>query len=129
MSMEVTQERSGDTLVLSPTGRLDSGSSRPFETVVMEQVGGGEKRLVVDFSGLDFISSAGMRVLLMAARALEESGGSLVLCSMKAHVEEVFRISGFDQIIAICESREAALEVAAGGGSGTGRSRLARAGI
>ncbi len=109
MDMEVAEERNDDVLVLSPVGRLDSGNARSFEAVVMEHVSGGERRLIVDFSRLDFISSSGMRVLLIAAKALQAGEGTLILCAMKNHIEEVFRISGFDRIIPIRDSREAAL--------------------
>ena len=113
MDIEVAEERSDDVLVLLPVGRLDSGNARSFESVVMDHVSSGERRLIVDFSRLDFISSSGMRVLLIAAKALKASEGTLVLCAMKNHIEEVFRISGFDRIIPIKESRESALVAAA----------------
>ena len=109
MDIEVAEERNDAVLVLSPVGRLDSGNARSFESVVMAHVSSGERRLVVDFSRLDFISSSGMRVLLIAAKALKVGEGTLVLCSMKNHIEEVFRISGFDRIIPVKDSREAAL--------------------
>ncbi len=64
MDIEVAEERNDEVLVLSPVGRLDSGNVRSFESVVMDHVSSGERRVVVDFSRLDFISSAGMRVLL-----------------------------------------------------------------
>jgi anti-anti-sigma factor len=109
MDIEVAEERDGVALVLLPIGRLDSANARSFESIVMERVGSGEQRMLVDFSRLDFISSSGMRILLMAAKKLHASQGKLVLCSMPDHIQEVFRISGFDQIIPIRESREAAL--------------------
>ena len=113
MDIEVAEERNDDVLVLLPVGRLDSGNARSFESVVMQRISGGEQRLIVDFSRLDFISSSGLRVLLIAAKALKAGAGTLVLCSMKAHIEDVFRISGFDRIIPIKASREAALEASA----------------
>lgn len=109
MNIEVAEERDGGALVLLPVGRLDSANARSFESLVMERVDGGEQRLVVDFSRLDFISSSGMRVLLMAAKKLHASQGKLVLCAMPGHIQEVFQISGFDQIIPIRDTREAAL--------------------
>ena len=111
MEIEVAEERAGEALVLSPVGRLDSGNANSFESVVMNHVSGGERRLIVDFGRLDFISSTGMRVFLLAAKALQAQQGTLVLCSMKAHIEEVFQVSGFSQIIPIKDSREAALTV------------------
>ena len=86
MNIEVAEERTDDALVLLPVGRLDSSNARAFESIVMERIGGGERRLIVDFSRLDFISSAGMRVLLIAAKALKTADGSLVLCAMKNHI-------------------------------------------
>jgi anti-anti-sigma factor len=77
----------------------------------MDHVSSGERRLIVDFSHLDFISSTGLRVALLATRALQASKGQIVLCAMKKHIEEVFRISGFDRIISIKKSRQAALNI------------------
>ncbi len=105
MNIEVATEREDKTLVLLPVGRLDSANARSFEQIVMEQISSGEQSLIVDFSRLTFISSSGMRVLLIAAKRLQATKGKLVLCEMKEHIEEVFRISGFDQIIPIKSSR------------------------
>lgn len=109
MDIEVAEERDGEALVLLPVGRLDSANARSFESIVMARVDAGERRLLVDFNRLQFISSSGMRVLLMAAKKLQSSDGRLVLCGMPEHIHEVFRISGFDQIIPIRDTREAAL--------------------
>ena len=109
MDIEVAEERDGDALVLLPVGRLDSANARAFESIVMDRLGAGEQRMVVDFSRLNFISSSGMRVLLIAAKKLHASQGKLVLCSMKEHIHEVFRISGFDQISPMRDSRASAL--------------------
>ena len=109
MDIDVAEERHDEVLVLLPVGRLDSGNTHSFESVVMDHVSRDEQRLIVDFSRLDFISSSGLRVLLIAAKALKARGGTLVLCSMRTHIEEVFRISGFDRIISIKDSRESAL--------------------
>ena len=112
MDVEVVVERAGQALVLSPIGRLDSANVHSFEAVVMDHLSKGERRVIVDFSRLDFISSSGMRVLLIARKALMAKDGKLVLCSMKDHIEEIFKISGFIQIIPIKSSRDAALAAA-----------------
>ena len=113
MDIEVVEERSDGVLVLSPVGRLDSGNVHAFESSVMQRIGGGERRLVFDFSRLEFISSSGLRVLLLATKALKAGAGTLVVCSMKPHIEDVFRISGFDRLISVATSRAAALETCA----------------
>ena len=92
MDVEVGEEREDGALVLLPVGRLDSANARAFEAIVMDRIGAGEQRLIVDFSKLNFISSSGMRVLLMPARQLHSKQGILVLCSMQDHIHEVFRI-------------------------------------
>ena len=109
MAIEVVQARHGEILVLSPVGRLDSDNAHAFESVIMGQIRKGEQRLVVDFTRLDFISSSGLRILLIAAKTLRAEDGTLVLCGMKEHIREVFQISGFGHIIPIEDSLEAAL--------------------
>lgn len=110
MDVEVAEERRDGVLVLSPVGRLDSGNVNAFEASVMKRVRSGERCLILDFSRLDFISSSGLRVLLLAAKALKAGSGTLVVCSMKPHIEEVFRVSGFDRFIPVKATLAAALE-------------------
>ena len=109
MNLRMAEERDGDALVLLPIGRVDSSNAHLFESRVMERFGDGERNVVVDFSRADFISSAGLRVLLLAAKTLEEDDGTLVLCAMKSHIREIFRINGFDRVIPMVESRAAAV--------------------
>lgn len=111
MNIEVAEERDNGVLVLLPVGRLDSANARTFESIIMDHIGNGEQNLIVDFSRLAFISSSGMRVLLIAAKKLNASKGKLVLCEMQDHIHEVFHISGFDQIIPILDSRQSATAV------------------
>ena len=106
----VTEERHHDALVLLPAGSLDGGNVHNFESLVMGHVNNGERRLIVDFSGLNFVSSAGLRVFVIAARALRAGNGRIILCGMKHHVEDVFRVSGIYRVIEIKASRAEALE-------------------
>ena len=107
--IEVAEEQEANALVLIPAGRIDSGNARAFESIVTERISGGQHRIIVDFSRLDFISSSGLRVLLISAKTLKIHKGSIALCSMKDHIREVFQISGFDRIIPIRNSRQDAL--------------------
>ena len=109
MDIEVFEERHGEVLVLVPVGRLDSDRAHAFETLVMDRIRMRECHLVVDFGRLEFISSSGLRVLPLAAKALKAANRSLVLCSMKEHIALVFQISGFSQVIPVRQSREAAV--------------------
>lgn len=110
MEIVVEEERDQDALVLLPVGSLDSGNAHAFESIVMGHVNNGERRLIIDFSRLHFVSSAGLRVFIIAARALEASEGQIILCAMQPHVEDVFRVSGIYRVITIKESRPEALD-------------------
>ena len=112
MDIDVREEHDSEVLILMPVGRLDSANANSFESVVMDHIGKGARRMIVDFSRLDFVSSSGSRVLLIVAQALKAEAGALVLCSMKDHIKEVFEVSGFSQIIPVRDSREAALALA-----------------
>lgn len=107
--MQITTEKIDNTLVVIPAGRLDSNTATGFEKTVAGYVENGERRLVLDLSQIEYISSAGLRVVLMLVKQLKASGGSLVLCGMKPSIKEVFDISGFSKILQIRGSRAEAL--------------------
>lgn len=93
--MNLEQEHRDDILILRPVGRLDSSSSPELERVLSEQLAAGTQRLVFDFSALDYISSAGLRVVLLAGKKLRVSRGKLALVGLQDMVREVFDMSGF----------------------------------
>jgi len=107
--MDILEQERGDALILCPSGRLDGTTAPEFETVLLGRIGDGRTRLVIDFGDLDYISSAGLRILLMAAKRIKQSEGRMVLCAVKAHILEVFEISGFLSIFAIADGRDEAL--------------------
>jgi anti-sigma B factor antagonist len=94
-SMEVTQTQKEGIYILGLKGRLDSNTSDDFEKMLLGLILGGETRLVLDFSDLDYISSAGLRVLLKAAKELKRNDGRLAFCSLKDYIKEIFELSGF----------------------------------
>lgn len=106
--MELNQEQVGGVLVIQPEGRLDSVSSPEFEQQVLQLL---EKhgRLIIRFAGLQYISSAGLRVLLSAAKQVRRQQGRLVLCEIDGPIREVFEISGFLSILEVCDDLDAAL--------------------
>ena len=95
--------------VLKPKGRLDSSTGPAFEGELLQLINSGAGRLLLDFSDLVYISSAGLRVVLLAAKRLQSANGRLALCSLSPQIAEVFRISGFDAILDIHPSSESAL--------------------
>ncbi|MFW5836768.1 MAG: STAS domain-containing protein [Desulfovibrionaceae bacterium] len=99
--MEVNERREGDVVVLGLSGRLDSNTADGFEEKLLGMIRGGEKHIVLDFSGLEYISSAGLRVLLKAARELKQTDGKMHLCALKDYIKEVFDLSGFVSFLPI----------------------------
>lgn len=99
--MTLRQETRADILILGPVGRLDSNSSPALEKVIVEELAAGRQRLVFDLSGMDYISSAGLRVILLAGKKLRASQGKMVLVGMQDLVKEVFEMSGFLTLFAV----------------------------
>ena len=108
--MEIKEHKEGNIIILEPNGRLDTNTSDEFEAQLVGLTDEEELRLVIDLIHVDYISSAGLRVLLMAAKKLKIMNGSIVLCSMSNHIKEVFDIAGFTPIFSIEQSRDKAIE-------------------
>ena len=108
--MEVIEKKQDGICILGLLGRLDSNTSPEFEKKIFEVIGDGTKSLIVDFESVDYISSAGLRVLLKAAKELKRSDGKIVLCSMKEYIKEVFEIAGFVSLFPIVSSVGDAVE-------------------
>ena len=108
--MEITLEKQDAISVFKLNGRLDSNTSQGFEEKIFSAITDGSKQMVIDFKDIDYISSAGLRVILKATKALNREKGKIMLCSMQDYVKEVFEIAGFDAFLPIVENREEALK-------------------
>lgn len=107
--MNFAQERVGEHVVVRLTGRLDGDAAQPADQNFARVLAGGTPRLAIDLSELDYISSAGLRVLLVAAKKAQQAKGKLVLFGLMPNVREIFSISGFDKIFPIHPDASAAL--------------------
>lgn len=107
--MKIREETRDGATVLAPVGRLDSESSELLESAVVRHLDGGATKLAIDFLAVDYISSAGLRVVLMAAQRLKAASGSLVLCSLQQSVRLVFELAGLLPLFAVEPDRAAAL--------------------
>jgi anti-sigma B factor antagonist len=99
--MQVSQERYGDALVLAPVGRVDNSTTdalRSDLSAFVENCRDGGDRLVLDFSKVDYISSVGLRVLMLAAKKVREQGGLIVVAALQPVVREIFEISRFNLV-------------------------------
>jgi stage II sporulation protein AA (anti-sigma F factor antagonist) len=95
--------------VVRPQGRLDSVTTAVFERDLLRNIDSGATRVLIDFSKLDYISSAGLRSVLLAAKRIRASGGRMSLCSLNRQIAEVFDISGFSSILDIQPSYDTAV--------------------
>jgi anti-sigma B factor antagonist len=110
--VEIKESKVGDFAVLEPVGRLDSKSSPELEKKILELLGAGQRRFVVDFTGIEFLSSAGLRVLLMLAKKLSGADGWLALSALNDRVMEVFDIAGFSSVFNIRKTAAEAIAAA-----------------
>lgn len=107
--MEITEQDQGALVILQPIGRLDSASAPIFEKKMKDVLDRGNNKILVDLGKLDYISSAGLRVLLMGAKGTQARQGKVTLCAMKPKIREVLEVSGFLSIFTAYETRDAAV--------------------
>jgi len=107
--MYVSREAVGNVLILRPEGKLDGTNSAELESVLAVEITGGANQILLDFSALDYISSSGLRVIIASAKQLKRQEGLVALCQLNEHIQKVFKMSGFDTILAIETTRESAL--------------------
>ena len=107
--MEIMLRREPDAVVGSLKGRLDAVTAPEFDSWFAGRLQAGEHRLVLDMAGLEYISSAGLRSLLAAAKQIKAAQGAVALCGLSGTVAEVFRMSGFLTIFKVTDTPEEAL--------------------
>ncbi|MHC4070639.1 MAG: STAS domain-containing protein [Planctomycetota bacterium] len=107
--MDITVKESGDVKIVVFEGNLDTNTAPAAEDEINGLIDGGTLKLLVNFEKLDYISSAGLRVLLATAKKLKPSSGDLKICCLNATVQEVFDISGFASILSVSSTEEEAL--------------------
>lgn len=109
--MKVRLETVGSATVVVPEGRLDFSAAADFQKEIERLLGTSPAPavLIIDGSALDYVSSAGLRVFLLAARAAQRGAITFSVCALKPAVRDVFDLSGFNQVIALYPDRNAAL--------------------
>ena len=107
--MEIHVKDAGDIKVMEFSGNFDTNTSPDAEETISGLIDGGAIKLLANFDQLNFISSAGLRVLLATAKKLRGSGGDLKICGLNPTVQEVFDISGFGSILSVTATEDEAL--------------------
>ncbi len=108
--MQISVKTTNDVKVLAFEGRLDTQTSPDAQQQLTRLIEAGETKILVNLGKVDYISSAGLRVLLVVAKQLKTTDGELRICGLNEVVKEVFDISGFDMILPISVSESEALE-------------------
>jgi anti-sigma B factor antagonist/stage II sporulation protein AA (anti-sigma F factor antagonist) len=104
--VDLKEEKKGDVLILRFKGRLDAISTSSAEKKVFECINHGQNKLLLNFAEVDYLSSAGMRMLLSTTKKLKTLSGKLVVCSVTTNVMDVLKMSGFDHVLDLSKSEE-----------------------
>lgn len=110
--MQLSSREFADVTVIAAAGRIDHRSAADFEAALEPLVAAVSQRrgaLVLDFAGVDYISSVGLRVLMLVARRLRETGSRVALAALRSVVAEIFAIARFDKVLPVEATVEAAL--------------------
>ena len=110
--MTINEAHEAGVVVVSPQGRIDSTTSAMLERHLQGLAGAGQTRVVVDFSGVDYISSAGLRVLLALAKRGRDQKGRVALFGLNDSVRQVFELAGFVALFTIAPTRAEAVHSA-----------------
>ena len=111
--MDLQTKNEKNAIVVTISGRLDAVTAPEYEKRIRELIDGGNCVFVVDFEQLDYISSAGLRALLLMAKLLKEKDGRVCLANVKGNVRSVFDMSNFIAIFKMEDSVQAALDALA----------------
>ena len=113
--LELEERRAGSAVVVSINGRLDGFGGDDLEARIRRLIEGGDVRLVLDCTGMMYVSSAGLRILLVSAQQCRKEGGKLVIAALRPACRSTLAVSGFLSIIDSYQSSEAALSALAPG--------------
>ncbi|MBN2733524.1 MAG: STAS domain-containing protein [Methanomicrobiaceae archaeon] len=102
--MDITITKQDNITILAMNGRLDSITSADLENEINREIESGNRRVLLNFSSVSYISSGGMRVLLATAKKLRTEGDRFGLCCLTADVHKVLKLAGFTSIFSIYSS-------------------------
>jgi len=108
--MEIAQKEQNGIVTIMIKGRLDADSAPEADRIVKDALKGEGKRLLFDLGAMEYLSSAGLRVLLSAAKEIKRREGKIVLCALNQFVKEIFEVSGFQSLIPIEDTVESGIK-------------------
>ena len=107
--MEITTAHRDNATILSISGRIDTATAPVLEQAINKEIEAGQRRVLLNFSSVSYISSGGLRVLLATAKKLKTPGDKFSICSLSAEVLKVLKLAGFTSIFSIYPSEGEAL--------------------
>jgi anti-sigma B factor antagonist len=107
--LEVIDTREQGAVVVHLKGRLDGSTANDLDTRLRLLTTAGESRLVLDMSGVEYIASVGLRVILVVMKQLRAANGKLAMAELKEQVKQAFELSGFSKLCQVCATRTEAL--------------------
>ena len=110
--MQIATRQLADTVLVAVVGRVDHRSAGQLEQALAETLapkGGSQAAVVLDFSGVEYISSVGLRVLMVAAKQMRAQAATFAIAALQPVVAEIFAISRFDRVLVVHADVPAAL--------------------
>lgn len=107
--MEITTTSKDNATLLSLNGRIDTATAPELEQAINKVIDGGQRKVLLDFAGVTYISSGGLRVLLATAKKLKNPGDKFGICALSPEVLKILKLAGFTSIFSIYASEGEAL--------------------
>lgn len=107
--MEITTTSKDNATTLSLNGRIDTATAPELEQAINKVIDGGQRKVLLDFAGISYISSGGLRVLLATAKKLKNPGDKFGICALSPEVLKILKLAGFTSIFSIYASEGEAL--------------------
>src|SRR5690606_26094245 len=107
--MNIAESRRDGNLIIAPSGRIDTATSSEFDRALSAVIDRGDIHLVIDLTGLDYISSTGLSAFLTAAKKIRAAGGRMALAGLNNRIRLVFEMSGFLRLFPVFPSVDAAV--------------------
>jgi anti-anti-sigma factor len=107
--MDITTTSKNNATILSITGRIDTATAPELEQAINKEIDGGHRQILLNFSGVSYISSGGLRVLLATAKKLKTPGDKFGICGLSQEVLKILKLAGFTSIFSIYPSEGEAL--------------------
>ena len=107
--MDITNHKLGTVTTVALRGRWDAATSKAVEDHIMQLIDSGDRKLVIDLAHVEYISSVGLRVLILAAKRVKPMQGTVVVCALKPAIKNVFEVAGFTSLFKEYGTRDEAV--------------------